>query len=288
MASILRVQPVRLTIFAAALMLISTPARAQQTQVSEDLVSVPFNLDFHNAYLFRGVRQDDTGLITWPSAEVGVRLHSGDSGLTLARASVGTWNSLHSGWTGSDGPSGKRWYESDVYTTLSLGFNNAATLNTTFTLYRSPNEMFTTVKELSVAAVVERPVVGLALMPYALAAFELDTEPGIGQLDGGFKAGKYLEVGATPGHAIRRISVAVPVKVGLSLGNYYELAGNDHRFGFVSVAGVVTVPIIRSTRGKSVNVHGGVEFQRLGETTKTFNGGDASKTIASAGIGFSR
>jgi len=35
-------------------------------------------------------------------------------------------------------------------------------------------------------------------------------------------------------------------------------------------------------------VHGGVEFQRLGETTKTFNGGDASKTIASVGIGFSR
>ena len=156
MASILRVQPVRLTIFAAALMLMSTPARAQRTQVSDELVSVPFNLDFHNAYLFRGVTQDDTGLITWPSAEVGVRLHSADSGLTLARASVGTWNSLHSGRTGSDGPSGKRWYESDVYTTLSLGFNNAATLNTTLTVYRSPNDMFTTVKELSVAAVVER------------------------------------------------------------------------------------------------------------------------------------
>jgi hypothetical protein len=74
----------------------------------------------------------------------------------------------------------------------------------------------------------------------------------------------------------------------ITLGNYYELAGSDHRFGFASVAGLVTGPIVRSTNGGSINLHGGVEFQRLGETTKTFNGGDASKTIASAGIGFSR
>ena len=266
MASILRTQCIRLVVFAAALMLISMPARAQQAQAAGDLVSVAVNLDFRNAYMFRGVRQDDSGVITWPSAELGVRLHSADSGLTSARAFVGTRNSLHSGWAGSDGPSGKRWYESDVYTTVSLGFDNVATVNTAFTAYRSPNDMFTTVKELSVGAVVDRPFRGLALKPYTFAAFELDTEPGIGQLDGGFKSGRYLELGATPAHAIRRISVAAPVKVGLSLGNYYELAGNDHRFGFVSVAGVVTVPITRSAGAGSLNVHGGVEFQRLGET----------------------
>jgi hypothetical protein len=288
MASILRMQRVRLITFVAALMLISMPARAQQTQVAGDLVSVAVNLDFRNAYMFRGVRQDDSGVITWPSAEVGLRLHGADGGLTYARLSVGTWNSLHSGWAGSDGPSDKRWYESDIYTTVSLGFSNAATLNTAFTAYRSPNDMFTTVKEFSVGAVVDRPFGSLALKPYVLAAFELDTEPGIGQLDGGFKSGRYLELGATPVYLIRRIGVAAPVKVGLSIGNYYELAGSDHRFGFVSVAGIVTVPLTRTTSAGSLNVHGGVEFQRLGETTKTFNGGDASKTIASIGIGFSR
>jgi hypothetical protein len=287
MASILRTQRVRLIIFAAALMLISIPARAQQTQgASDERVAVAVNVDFLNAYMFRGVRQDDSGLITWPSAQLGVRLHGADSGLTSVRVSVGTWNSLNSGWAGSDGPSGKRWYESGVYTAVSLGFSNAATLNTAFTAYRSPNDMFTTVKELSVGAALDRPFGGLALRPYVLAAFELDTEPGIGQLDGGFKSGRYLELGATPGYPIRRISVAAPVKVGLSIGNYYELAGSDHRFGFASVAGVVTVPLIRSASAGSLNVHGGVEFQRLGETTKTFNGGDASKTIASVGIGF--
>jgi hypothetical protein len=270
-----------------ALVIASTPAHAQQP-VNDERVSVAANIDFRNAYMFRGVRQDDEGLITWPSAEAGLRLRSAGSGLTSVRVSAGTWNSLHSGFAGSDGPSGKRWYESDTHATLSLGFDNAATLNTTFTAYRSPNDMFTTVKELSVAAVVDRPLSGFSLTPYALAAFELDTQPGIGQLDGGFKAGRYLELGATPAHTAGRLTLAAPVRVGLSLGNYYELAGTDHRFGFASIAGVVTLPIIRSVGGGSLNVHGGVEYQRLGTTTQTFNGGDASKTIGSIGVGFSR
>jgi hypothetical protein len=261
------------------------PAFAQQTRaVNDERVTVAGGFDFRNVYMFRGVRQDDTGTITWPSAEVGLLLHRADHGLTSTRVHVGTWNSLHSGWAGSDGPSGKRWYESDVYTTLALGFGSATTVNTTFTAYRSPNDMFTMVKELSVKAALDRPHVGRALLrPYALAAFELDTKPGIGQLDGGFKPGRYLELGAAPGASFRRVGIAAPVKVGLSLGNYYELAGKDHPFGFVSVAGIATLPVTRWW-----NVHGGVEFQRLGTTTKTFNGGDESKTIASIGVGFSK
>lgn len=287
MTSMLRTHYRCWIVLAATFLLIPTPVRAQQTQTADAAVSVAANLDFRNAYVFRGVRQDDSGVITWPSAEIGLRLRRANTGLTSTRVSVGIWNSLHNGWAGSDGLSGKRWYESDVYTTVAFGFSNAATLNTTFRAYRSPNDMFTTVKEFSLGAVVDRPLAGLALRPYVLAAFELDTDPGIGQLDGGFKAGRYLELGATPAHAVGRIALAAPVKVGLSLANYYELAGRDHRLGFASVAGVVTVPIVRSTNGGSINVHGSVEFQRLGETTKTFNGGDASKTIASIGVGLS-
>ena len=272
-------------VLSACLILNAVPLFAQQAStVGDQRVSVAGGIDFRNVYMFRGVRQDDTGTITWPSAEVGLRLRAADRGLTSARVRVGTFNSLHSGWAGADGPSGKRWFESNVYTTLSLGFANAVALDTTYTAYHSPNEMFTNVKELAFKATVDRPfTAGASLNPYALVAFELDTKPGIGQLDGGFKAGRYLELGAAPALSVRRITVGVPVKVGLSVGNYYELAGIDHRFGFFSVAGIATLPLTRWA-----NVHGGVEYQRLGTTTKAFNGGDASKTIASAGIGFSR
>jgi hypothetical protein len=247
------------------------------------------SIDFRNVYMFRGIRQDDTGTIMWPAAEIGLRLHGGDRGLTGVRARVGSWNSLHSGWAGTDGPSGKRWYQADIYATLALEFSDAVSLDTTYTAYRSPNKMFTMVKEVSIRASGDRASLGrVELKPYALAAFELDTQPGIGQLDGGFKAGRYLELGAAPGYSVRRVGVAAPVKVGLSIGNYYELAGNDHPFGFVSISGVATLPLTRSASIGSWNVHGGVEYQRLGTTTKAFNGGDPSKTIASIGIGFSR
>jgi len=259
------------------------PLFAQARSVDSDRISVAGRLDLRNAYMFRGVRQDDTGTITWPSAEVGLRLHAADHGVTSARIRVGTFNSLHSGWSGSSGPSGNRWYESDVYTTLSLGFANALALDTTYTAYHSPNKMFTNVKEIAFRLSSDRPALGReSLKPYALAAFELETKPGIGQLDGGFKGGRYLELGATPSYSVGRLGLAVPVQVGLSIGHYYELAGNDHPFGFASAAGMATLPIIRG-----VNVHGSVEIQRLGETTKAFNAGKASKTIASIGLGFS-
>jgi hypothetical protein len=120
-----------------------------------------------------------------------------------------------------------------------------------------------------------------------IVARELDTAAGLGQADGGAEAGTYLELGIAPGYAGSRASVAVPVKVGLSLGHYYELAGTDNKFGFLSIAGIVTVPLGSTTKFGSWNIHGGAEFQRLGDTTAFFNGEDNSQVIGSIGIGFS-
>ena len=133
-----------------------------------------------------------------------------------------------------------------------------------------------------------------ALKPYALFAFEFDTALMTGQADGGSKAGSYLELGVAPGYAGSKASVAFPVKVGVSLANYYELNTGtpeapvfvDNKFGFFSVAGVVTVPLGGTTGFGAWNLHGGVEYQALGDTTKALNGGDGSRVIGSAGIGF--
>jgi hypothetical protein len=45
---------------------------------------------------------------------------------------------------------------------------------------------------------------------------------------------------------------------------------------------MATVPV-----GSHFNVHGGVEFQALGDTTKALNGNDGSQVIGSFGIGLS-
>jgi hypothetical protein len=268
----------------------AAPASAQEpADPNPGNVTVTAGIDFLNTYMFRGIRQDDSGLIAWPYGDLGLALYSGDGGVKSVGLNIGTWNSLHSGPTGSDGPSGRMWYESDFYATLGLGFGGGSALSFNYTAYNSPNSTFTTVKEFQIKYALDDSAFlgGAALKPYALLAMEFGSEPGTGQADGGLEAGKYLELGVAPGYTGSRAGIAFPVKVGLSVGDYYELAGEDHKFGYVSVAGIVTVPIGGTTSFGAWNVHGGVEFQALGDTPEAFNGGDSSKVIGLFGIGLS-
>ncbi len=213
----------------ALVVLLAAPADAQPSTSSTDPnpgnLTLTGSFDVVSTYMFRGIRQHSTGIALWPVADLGVALYSGDGALKSAGLNIGTWNSLHTGDTGADGPTGKLWYESDFYTTLTLGFGRGTSVATTYTAYTSPNNAFTTVKEiLFKLAVNDSPFLeGAALKPYALVAFEFDTEPGIGQADTGSKAGRYLELRVAPGYTGARASIAVPLKVGLSLGDYYEL-----------------------------------------------------------------
>lgn len=262
----------------------------EPTDSNPGAVTVSGGVDLLSQYMFRGIRQNSTGIAAWPWADLGFALWSGDGGVKSVGINLGSWNSLHTGDTGVDGPSGKLWYESDFYATFSLGFGGGVSAAATYTAYTSPNSMFSNVKELMVKLAVDDSARHgkAAVKPYVILAREFDAAPGVGQADGGTKAGTYLELGVAPGYAGSKASLAVPMKVGLSLGNYYELAGDDHRFGFLSVAGIVTVPLGNTaSRFGSWNLHGGVEFQKLGDSTAFVNGGDRSKVIASVGFGFS-
>jgi hypothetical protein len=121
---------------------------------------------------------------------------------------------------------------------------------------------------------------------YALVAFELDTHPGLGQADGGQHAGTYLEIGAAPRWGGAPIDLSFPIKLGLSLRNYYELAGVDHTFGFLSFCAHAAVPLVRTGNYGAWNVHGGVDFLSLGDTPEAFNADEQTELVASVGVGF--
>ena len=256
------------------------------------------SFDFINTYMFRGILQDDTKVMMWPAVDLGIKAYSGEGGLKSVGLNFGTWNSLHTGNAGMDSKKsglgcacGKLWYESDFYATLGLGFGGGTSLATTYTAYTSPNNGFSTVKEVMFKlSVDDSAALGKgALHPYVISAFELNTKPGSGQADGGAKAGKYVELGVAPGYSGAAASLAIPVKVALSAGNYYEApgTGKDSKFGYFSVGGVVTAPIKGVAAGYgSWNVHAGVEFQKLGDSLKAFNAGNDHKTIVSGGLGF--
>jgi len=283
------------------LMVPSAPAAAQASDPNPGNLTLIGNVDFTNAYMFRGIRQDDTRVIVQPSAEMDITLQSASSGLKSTSLNFGTWNSLHTGDAGlHSATSGlgcacdKLWYESDFYTTLAFGFTGGS-LGITYTAYTSPNAGFNNVKELMFKlGGDDSSVLGkAALHPWVIAAFEFDADNGH-QADGGANAGRYLELGVSPGYSGSKASLAVPIKVGLSMSNYYELNEGtaarpnfvDHKFGYLSIAGIATVPIGGTTSYGGWNLHAGVEYQKLGDTTKAFNNGDSSKVIGSAGLGF--
>jgi uncharacterized protein (TIGR02001 family) len=259
-----------------AMGLLTTLAAPAMAQDAPPTVTVSAGIDLTNQYMFRGIRQHSSGIATWPFFDLGIGAFQGEGGLKSVGINVGTWNSAHSK------PSG--WYESDVYATIGLGFGGGVALASTYTSYTSPNDSFTHVKEIAFKLSVDDSgaLGSAALKPYGLVALELATEPGRYQADGGLEAGRYLELGIAPGVSGDRASLTLPVKVGLSIGDYYELDGVDNKFGFFSVGSMVTVPV-----GSHFNVHGGVEFQALGDTTKALNAGDGSQVIGSIGIGVS-
>ena len=276
------------------LILASTPAWAQDAASADPnpgALTITGSVDFLNQYMFRGIQQNNTGFATWPAFDLGLAAYSGDGGLKSVNINFGTWNSLHNGNTGSDGPSGKLWYESDFYATVGFGFGGGSSFSTTYTAYTSPNSGFTTVKEVMFKyALDDSGYLGkAAIKPYLAIAQEFDTEPGVGQADGGTNAGTYMEIGFAPGYAASKASIAFPIKIGLSLSDYYEnpLTGEDSKFGYFSIAGIVTVPLGGTTSFGSWNIHGGVEYQALGDTTKFFNGDEGNQVIGSFGLGFS-
>jgi hypothetical protein len=269
----------------------TSPAFAQEASLpTSDVVAVSAGIDVANHYVFRGVRQNSTGMVAWPFADLTARVFSSEGPLKRVTVNVGFWNSLNTGDTGTDGPMASAWYESRLWGGVAFYLGRGVSVGTSYTSYVSPNDLFTTAKEVGIRVAMDdaQSLGRAAVRPYALLAIEIDTAPGVGQLDGGLHAGRYLEVGATPGYSGRRVRFTAPIKVGLSLRDYYELGNEDNRFGFASVGGFVSVQLGGASKIGRLHARGGIEVLRLGETTRLFNGGDRFHTTASIGVAIGR
>jgi hypothetical protein len=291
-----RIRTVVAAAAAAALLTLASPgaARAQAAGSDPNPGALTFTggLDVPTVYVFRGIVQEtDPSLTLWPYGDIGIALMSGNGGLKSVGVNFGVWNSLMTGTSGTKGLSGRLHYEEDFYATLSLGFGAGVTVAPTFTAYTSPNFGFNTVKELSFKVSKAH-----MLAPYGVIAFELGDEAGanfgtadLGTAGAGNKKGTYLELGVAPSFPLggSKATIAVPVKLGLSLKDYYQLNGVDNKFGFFDVGALVTLPIsgIPSSFG-SWNVHGSIDLLTFGDTTRVYNtDGDKTRVVGLVGIG---
>jgi hypothetical protein len=248
---------------ALATMLAANPASAQAPppfDPNPGALTITASFDFPSIYFFRGIRQEtDPKLTFFPAIDVGIALSSGTGVIKSSSINVGLWNSINTGSSGADGPSGRSHYEEDFYATLNLGFDKGFALATTFTEYTSANLSFNSVEELSF-----KVTQAFWLNPYGLIGFQLGDAGADGSLTelGGGK-GIYLELGVGPSWPIAggKATVTVPVKFGFSLKDYYKLNGNDTKFGFFDIGGNLTYPLSQmSNKFGTWNVHGGVDF----------------------------
>ena len=261
-------------------------AAAQANDPNPGALTFTGSFDVPTVYFFRGLRQEsDPKFTMFPAADLGIALSSGDGAIKSSAVNIGIWNSLQTGSSGSDGPRENMHYEEDFYATLNLGFGGGYGLGTTFTAYTSPNLVFSNVEELSFKITKSG-----RFAPYGIVGFEL----GDGQADSGANKGTYLELGVGPSFPLggSKATLTVPVKLGLSLNDYYELDAEDHKFGFFDVGGLVSFPLQVASRFGSWNIHGGGDFLVLGDTTEAFNvnaDGEANGTqfIAIFGVGVS-
>jgi len=237
-------------------------------------------IDQASVYVFRGfVQERDPKLTPFPYGDVAVALTSGDGFVKSTVVDVGVWNSLNAGSSGTNGPSGHLHYEEDFYARLNWLFRGNIGVGVGYMARTSPNNMFDSEKEIQLKVAKTSRI-----NPYAFLATELNQ---LGQADSGPHKGTYLELGAVPTFAVSsKARLTIPVKVGLSAKDYYELAGVDHKFGYFDVGAMLTVPLTKvPVRFGAWNLHGGAEVYVLGDATKPANNGDSSKPVGFIGVG---
>lgn len=251
---------------------------AQAAAPAPKKVTVLVGSDFPSLYVFRGIRQEgDANFTMQPYVDIGI---AAAENVTL---NFGSWNSFHSGSnkTNLDGA----WYETDFYAsvTVTKGKWKPGVL---YTLYASPAGGYESldsvgVNEIAAFLTYDDSANAVPLSPKVVMAFELtDT-----QADFGTKKGIYLEGSIKPSFKPggKSVTVAVPVKLGMSLKDYYEGFAGDSKFGYFDVGVNASVPVPGMTKG-AWEVHGGVNLFVFGKTLKSFNADDRAKVVANVGF----
>ena len=290
--------PAPVVLIAIALACLALPATVRGEEEAGGLpLSYSAGMDFVTQYFFRGIFQEDAGFIAQPWAELGVNLYTGNEGdaLNSIDVSFGTWHSIHSEQTGTDGDGPKSLYEADLYTGVSFGLYDNWSAGVVYTLYNSPNSAFDDVQDIQINVSYddsgrwgnggESNAGFTGFQPNATILFETKNAA-----DGAHE-GIYVQVGIEPGFTPvrnfqRDLTVSFPVTLGLSANDYYESPtnGGDETFGFLETGIKFTYPI-----NDRWEIYGGPYFMFLGNTAEDFNDGDFNgfEVIGKLGISVS-
>lgn len=271
--------------------LVISPAMAQEEMAADTgpntgAVSLSLSLDFTTAYYFRGIYQENQGLIYQPGADVSFQLTDALS------VYLGTWNSVQ------DHVGGDQWYESDFYVGASYALSKCLSADISYIWLYSPAGGGEFAQEVDMSLSYDDS--GLwgdgfdGLQPHVLVAVE--TSGGSDGFGPGLDPGVYYEFGIAPSFTVvdsasAPITLTIPVTVGLG-DNYYEAAGSSDVFGYVDAGLDFSMPLsFVPAQFGSWEASAGVHFLFLGDNAQILNtgggSGDDFVTIGTFGISMS-
>lgn len=269
-----------------------------------------------NKYYFRGIFQEDQGAIFEPALDLSLPLWIGDGkgdALSKLCLTFGTWNSLHSGPSGSGGTaasSPQSWYESDFYAGLLACTPSGFSISALWIDYTSPNGLFDAVSELDLGVAFDdskcwggRSGSFGGLQPSFTLAFEAKNQADQNSAPAATDKGTWLGLGIKPGFtccdlcdcqggdcASVPVTLSLPAHLGLSLGDYYEDAsGHDETFGFADVGAMASLPLpFVPGRFGAWTLSASLQALFLGDSTEATNGGDSLEWLGTVtlAIGF--
>lgn len=231
---------------------------------------------YRTDYYFRGFNLRDRGLTIQPEITLGYAFASAD-GVTVTPY-VNLWGNL------TDDRYDRVDYVDEVDVTAGVEWTAGRfTVGVQYLYYASPSDGFADTQDLGVslgfddAGVTSLPV---ALNPYIAVYRELSNPDRDGH------GATYGEIGIEPAYdwPDAPVTLAFPVKMGVSLDRFYEHADGGNDFvGYVS-AGIVAQYAI----GEHWFAVAGVEYLcLLSDDTRDANGGDRHDWVATVGVGFS-
>jgi len=283
-------------------------AQAQEdAPVNTGALTFSAGIDFATHYWFRGLAQENEGLIAQPWAEVGINVYSNDqpgAALTSADLSLGIWNSVHEARTGAAGATDvDPWYEADVYGGASFEWFGSFTTGVSYTFLTSPSDAFVTTEELGLSfgyddsqhwADMGVEIPGFSgLQPSFSVIFETD-----GGADAGTELGTYFEIGISPSFTLipsedYPVTLGLPLTVGLGSDYYEDGMGNDDGFGYVDFGADVSLPLsFMPAEVGSWSAYAGVHVIVLGDAAETIAGpmgfgvtaGDSAEVYGTFGL----
>ncbi len=294
----------RIMCMCAILTALVSPAMAQEEAApagpNTGAVSFTLGVDFTTAYFYRGIIQENQGLIMQPYADATFQLTDALS------VYLGTWNSIQDNLAGSD------WYESDFFVGASYSLSECLSVDLSYIWLYGPSGGGEFTQEINIGVAYDDS--GLwgdgfdGLQPYVLVGIETSGGSDMGGLHGSGSKGTYLELGVAPSFTVVEsasspITLTIPVTVGLGW-DYYEAFSDatpgvleDDTFGYLDIGLDFSMPLsFVPAQFGSWEAAAGVHFLLLGDSTETISGnqgtwgvgsGDDFEVIGTFGISMS-